>query len=162
MKTKNAATENLVLDALIIILKRPINMDVKNYSGVYTVFRNYIWCYGKQIDPFSFFSTQKFNLVSKIEKGEDVIYIPVVLHKNTNLKPSLALSSSNWSTSLACRSCNSLILSPRSWRNWLLSSSIFCPSRARRTLTRSSSSRRSRDRWPSAAILEKQNLSTKP
>ena len=42
MKTKNAATENLVLDALIIILKRPINMDVKNYSGVYTVFRNYI------------------------------------------------------------------------------------------------------------------------
>jgi len=107
--------------------------------------------------------TQKNNVWEKnnFQKGEDVIYIPV-LHKNTNLKPSLALSSSNWSTSLACRSCNSLILSPRSWRNWLLSSSIFCPSRARRTLTRSSSSRRSRDRWPSAAILEKQNLSTKP
>ena len=42
MKTKNADTENLVFDAIIIILKRPINMDVKNYSGVYTVFRNYI------------------------------------------------------------------------------------------------------------------------
>ena len=43
MKTKNADTENLVFDAIIIILKRPINMDVKNYSGVFQGFSEIIF-----------------------------------------------------------------------------------------------------------------------
>ena len=70
------------------------------------------------------------------------------------LNPSLVDSSSNWSTSRACLSWRSRIRSWRSWRNWELSSSIFCPRSARRTLTRSSSSLRSRARWLSAAILD--------
>ena len=51
-------------------------------------------------------------------------------------------------------SCSSLMRSCLSCRNCELSSSIFWPSSARRTLTRSSSSRRSRARWLSAAMRD--------
>ena len=77
-----------------------------------------------------------------------------LLRKIFNLNPSLVDSSSNWSTSRACLSCSSLILSCLSCLNWELSSSIFWPSSARLTLTLSSSSRLSRDLWLSAAIRD--------
>jgi hypothetical protein len=69
------------------------------------------------------------------------------------LKPRRADSSSNESRSRSWRSCS---MRRRSWRSCLNcsdSSCIFCSRRARRTLTRSSSSLRSRFRCASACIL---------